>query len=794
VYIGNDLQVAFPSYRNIDNISGSFNGVTTSFALLINGSAPVPPPLSSNQCLISVNGVIQKPDDTGASGFRLSGGNIIFSSAPAGGATFFGVVLAGADYVNAGVNFPDGSLSAPSITFDQDNDTGYYRSASGAISFSSNGVASGTWNATGVTAPSFVPTGSTVASNGIYLPSANTVAISTNGSGRLFVDASGRALLGTSTARGNFFNGSVSALYQIEGASDTTARMSAQIYGSNDAASSAYIFAKHRGTSTGGNTIVQNGDTLGLITFQGSDGTEFVPAAYIYSEVDGTPGANDMPGRLVFSTTSDGSASPTERMRLDSSGRLGLGTSSPSAPLTFAGATGRKIGFYQGTEGYSIGVESSEFRFVTDAGGSFSFRNGGTYSSSTPYMTIDSSGRVGIGTTSPLGILQVTKTGGSTTPMLVLLSGGVGDPSTVDPSIQFGGSGVESVGTTKIMSTGAYNARALAFHTGPDAAGTEKVRIDSSGRLLVGTSTARANFYNTTYSPAFQVELANNTTSRLASFTYGAADTSGALLALAKHRSNSVGGTTIVQNGDELGVVSFLGSDGAEFVEAASIRGEVDGTPGANDMPGRLIFSTTADGASSPTERMRITNAGDIGIGIAGTPLAKVDIRQTANANNIFAYKSDTGTASVFALRHDGATGATSRDMIIFGRGPDGVVVGTITATGSATAYNTSSDYRLKENIVPLTGAIDRVSQLQVHRFNFIDNPDTTVDGFIAHEAQAVVPECVTGEKDAVNDEGNPIYQGIDQSKLVPLLTAALQEAIAKIETLEAKVAALEAV
>ena len=120
--------------------------------------------------------------------------------------------------------------------------------------------------------------------------------------------------------------------------------------------------------------------------------------------------------------------------------------------------------------------------------------------------------------------------------------------------------------------------------------------------------------------------------------------------------------------------------------------------------------------------------------------------------------------------------------------------VGSISTTGSATAYNTSSDYRLKENIQPLTGAITRLQQLPVHRFNFIADPDTTVDGFIAHEAQAVVPECVTGEKDAVDDEGKPIYQGIDQSKLVPLLTAALQEAIAKIETLEAKVAALEGV
>jgi hypothetical protein len=112
--------------------------------------------------------------------------------------------------------------------------------------------------------------------------------------------------------------------------------------------------------------------------------------------------------------------------------------------------------------------------------------------------------------------------------------------------------------------------------------------------------------------------------------------------------------------------------------------------------------------------------------------------------------------------------------------------VGSISLSGSATAFNTSSDYRLKENVVPLTGAADRLNQLQVRRFNFIADPSTVVDGFIAHEAQAVVPECVTGTKDEVDDEGNPVYQGIDQSKLVPLLAAALQEALARIEALEA--------
>jgi ABC-type amino acid transport substrate-binding protein len=130
-----------------------------------------------------------------------------------------------------------------------------------------------------------------------------------------------------------------------------------------------------------------------------------------------------------------------------------------------------------------------------------------------------------------------------------------------------------------------------------------------------------------------------------------------------------------------------------------------------------------------------------------------------------------------------------SSDGIIIDIRRDTTSVGNISVTTSSTAYNTSSDYRLKENVVPLANAADRVNQLQVHRFNFIADPDTTVDGFLAHEAQDVVPECVTGTKDEVDDEGNPVYQGIDQSKIVPLLTAALQEALAKIEALEQRLA-----
>ena len=121
-----------------------------------------------------------------------------------------------------------------------------------------------------------------------------------------------------------------------------------------------------------------------------------------------------------------------------------------------------------------------------------------------------------------------------------------------------------------------------------------------------------------------------------------------------------------------------------------------------------------------------------------------------------------------------------------------GVERGNIRVFDTGIQYNTTSDYRLKENVVTDWDATTRLKQLKPSRFNFIADSSKTLDGFLAHEVSNVIPEAVSGEKDAVDSDKNPMYQGIDQSKLVPLLTKALQEAVTKIETLEAKVAALE--
>jgi hypothetical protein len=209
-----------------------------------------------------------------------------------------------------------------------------------------------------------------------------------------------------------------------------------------------------------------------------------------------------------------------------------------------------------------------------------------------------------------------------------------------------------------------------------------------------------------------------------------------------------------------------------------------------------MIFKTGGDG-----EKMRITSNGRVAIGeTAPGRMFEVKNEGQTNVSCCFMHNDGSDNLRVLGLRNDRATGGTAASMIEFFKS-DGTKVGSIEGDGSSTSYNTSSDYRLKENVTPISDGITRLKTLKPSRFNFKVNKDTTVDGFLAHEVTAV-PEAVTGTKDQVataddvNDEikeGDPIYQSIDQSKLVPLLTAALQEAITKIETLETKVAALEA-
>jgi len=185
------------------------------------------------------------------------------------------------------------------------------------------------------------------------------------------------------------------------------------------------------------------------------------------------------------------------------------------------------------------------------------------------------------------------------------------------------------------------------------------------------------------------------------------------------------------------------------------------------DHQGNFLFESAASGTAGATfsfsEKMRLNVSGRLGIGettLTGALVIRGEVGQSFRAID-FTHNSST-------------------------------VVGNIVTSTSSTAYNTSSDYRLKENVVNLDNALDRVAQLQPKRFNFITDADTTVDGFLAHEVQDIVPEAIQGEKDAVDSEGNPEYQGIDQSKLVPLLTKAIQELKTELDAAKARITELE--
>ena len=194
---------------------------------------------------------------------------------------------------------------------------------------------------------------------------------------------------------------------------------------------------------------------------------------------------------------------------------------------------------------------------------------------------------------------------------------------------------------------------------------------------------------------------------------------------------------------------------------------------------------------------------------IGGSEAMRID-----TSSRLLVGKTSVGTNTVgVECRGDGLLVATRTGAVVSvinRKSSDGAAmqfrknnstVGSISVTGSATAYNTSSDYRLKENVTDMTGALSRVNQLKPKRFNFIsDDTNTLVDGFLAHEVSSIVPEAITGIKDELetNDDGSnvldeqgntiPVYQGIDQSKLVPLLVKAIQEQQAHIESLQEQI------
>ena len=288
--------------------------------------------------------------------------------------------------------------------------------------------------------------------------------------------------------------------------------------------------------------------------------------------------------------------------------------------------------------------------------------------------------------------------------------------------------------------------------------------------VVIGHNASRTTLFNTTATAALQIEGTSGNTAAM-SIVRNSNDDNGPQFVLGKSNGTSNGAVTVVTDDALLGRISFQGADGTQTVEAGRIECLVDATPGADDMPGRLVFSTTADGASSPTEHMRIDDGGQVFFGCISTSSG------VPNESGIVIQNNGN-------QKYRAATNGNAVNQFYNG---DGSLVGSIVANASSTTFNTSSDYRLKENVTYDFNATTRLKQLKPSRFNFKNDTDNTVDGFLAHEVSSIVPEAIVGKKDEVDDAGNPVYQGIDQSKLVPLLVKTVQELEARIATLESK-------
>ena len=844
-YIGNTIRAA-DDYRLIDDISSGFNGSETSFALQVAGSAPVPFPKSPQQVLISVNGVIQEPDPSGSSGFNLVGTNIVFSSAPTNGHAFFGIIYATADYLNAGGNFPAGSLGAPSITFIGDENSGLYRKSGGSVGFVSDATEIANFDSNGITISSgniIIP--DSIIHNGdsntkIRFPAADTISAETAGSEALRITSTGR--LGINETNPG---------YKLVVGGDIGVGFTTP----NDAARQLN-FNVNRGSA---------GDTLANINWQWN--SKFV--AQIRG-IAGSDTTNKDDAHLAFFTSAANNL--VERMRIDSSGRLGIGTSGPDGKVHICEAateTGGDInvnadGLIVDNSGGNTGLT---FKTPNSAASRICFgdpedNNVGqilynhsdnslnVHVNANERMRITSGGVVSIGATSPVTsatnlavensgennvyfvgntstsgarlILQNKNTtansftgvlgadgGGQTTAaikfysadnannegyltletrpsggipterMRIDSSGNVGigasDPSaklnvsgrsdlilTGSPAAHIGGSVYYfKIGQTGVSSSPIINAIGSQVAIPFQINGSEKMRIDQNGDVAIGTTAAGGNTLKVQLtddnSDAFVVKGgsgqgrtniaidAGNTTST-ASTSFRLRDSSG----------NTVASLFFMNNADDLII-------------------------GTQKQGGEVIFHTsTASNSLGSIYRAKFDQNGNFHLGGSSNSYS--------GKARFFSNNNGTATLSSINLSNSG----TNRQIDFFHASATGRV-GSIQTNSSETAFNTSSDYRLKENEVAISDGITRLKKLKPYRFNFKIDPTRTVDGFFAHEVTPAVPEAISGEKDAVDSNGDIEPQSIDQSKLVPLLTAALQEEIAKREALEARIAALEA-
>ena len=540
----------------------------------------------------------------------------------------------------------------------------------------------------------------------------------------------------------------------------------------------------------------------------------------------------------------------TDIFAIKSGGLVGIGTTSPSHLLgvgTEGNSSGRKISLYLGgTDGNFAGIGaqrgesnlycSSEIRFINESNssgtGAFAIATGGN--SLTERMRIDSSGNVGINMNpSGYGKLSVNSTGvilalraSSGAGRLGFYEGGAGrfyldtmngadglkfvdgDGSTVRMTIDASG----NVGIGRTPESDIYDLSTISLGNGsmiyasksgnePNIDFLDNAFLNSAGVFEYQRSgkSTKVEQYNGTWTFA---NAPSGTAGQTATFTErmrigGTGDVTiyGTIGTNSSTAFASMGGRLTFDNDysdTQRGPNKVvLQNDGAWIAGLGISNNSTDFYSGGN-----MTFRT---GTSLGSERMRIDATGHVGIGSTSTD-GRLNIENTTNNFAIFAVNAANNYGTATLCHTYGSGTRYLMDFRVGGTGPSNQV-GTITSGGSSTAYNTSSDYRLKENINYTWDAITRLKQLKPARFNFkIDDTNTLVDGFLAHEVSSIVPEAIHGEKDATetytDDDGNeqtrPVYQGIDQSKLVPLLTKALQEQQTIIEDLKSRIETLE--
>ena len=396
---------------------------------------------------------------------------------------------------------------------------------------------------------------------------------------------------------------------------------------------------------------------------------------------------------------------------------------------------------------------------------------------STERCRLDSSGNVGIGTTSPAQKLEIQN--GS-----ISIGSSSNDNAT---NVLVAGYGYILSGTkygnTSIRSTysNVNNAASLEFYVASSSANTdERMRLDSSGRLLVGTSSSNGAF-------ASGVQIAGSSSAGTQLISAFNNNVNGGELYLAKSRSGTVGTNTVVQNGDALGLIGFYGADGTTYQPGAYIRATVDGSPGSADLPTRLEFSTTADGASSPTERMRIDSAGNTRFNSASDSATADPGVKIASSATIPEVRTVVNTADGGITNYSYYNTNATYDGYRFYVKVDGGV-----ANHSVNNVNLS-DRNVKKDISPAADTWDCIKEWEIVNYRYKNQPNTTTLnlGVIAQQVAESCPEVITVFEEAKDDQ--PEKLGVKEQQMMWMAIKALQEAQTRIETLEAEVAALKA-